>query len=76
MYLEHQQKDMSDTKLIYIWIKSGELMCQICVCYSNIYSMKVKQLEADYRLFNIYIGYWNFENNRSINRLFSESAQH
>ena len=53
MYLEHQQKDMSDTKLIYIWIKSGELMCQICVCYSNIYSMKVKQLEADYRLFSI-----------------------
>ena len=22
------------------------------------------------------IGYWNFENNRSINRLFGESAQH
>ena len=28
-------------------------MCQICVCYSNIYYMKVKQLEADYRLINI-----------------------
>ena len=36
-----------------IWIKSGELMYQICVCYSNFYYMKVKQLEADYWLFNI-----------------------
>ena len=28
-------------------------------------------------LFNtIAIGYWNFENNRSINWLFGESAQH
>ena len=39
--------------MIHIWIKSRELMCQICVCYSNIYYMKVKQLEADYWLFNI-----------------------
>ena len=34
-------------------------MCQICVCYSNIYYMKVKQLEAviiGYLIF--YIGYW------------------
>ena len=38
--------------------------------------MKVKQLEIDYRLFNIlYIGYWNFENNQSINWLLGESAQ-
>ena len=39
--------------------------------------MKVKQLEADYWLFNIIIycvGYWNFENNRSINRLFGEKC--
>ena len=39
--------------------------------------MKVKQLKADNRLFNIlYRLYWNFGNNRSINRLFGESAQH
>ena len=35
--------------------------------------IKVKQLEADNWF---YIGYWNFGNKRSINRLFSESAQH
>ena len=34
-------------------------MYQICVCYSNIYYMKVKQLEANYRLFNIL--YWLLE---------------
>ena len=48
-------------------------MCQICVCYSNIYYMKVKQLEADYRLFNTYfilvIG-------KITDRLIGKSAQH
>ena len=39
VYVVHQQKDMSETKLTYIWIKSGELMCQILVCYLNIYYM-------------------------------------
>ena len=53
MYIKQQQKDMSETNLTYLWIKSWELMCLICVCYSNIYYIKLKQLEADYWLFNI-----------------------
>ena len=36
----------------------------------------MKELEADNRLFNILYRLLEFGNKRSINRLFSESAQH
>ena len=37
MYLDHQQKNMLQTKFTFIWIKFGELICQICVCYLRKY---------------------------------------
>ena len=38
--------------------------------------MKVKQLEANYWLFNILYRLLEFGNKQSTNRLFGESAQH
>ena len=62
-------RDKIDSYMDKIW---GINVSNLCV----LLKYKVKQLEANYWLFNINIGYWNFENNRSINWLFGESAQH
>ena len=48
-------------------------MCQICLCYLNVYYNNYQPI-ISYLIF--YIGYWNFENTLSINRLFVVSAQH
>ena len=45
-YLEHQQKDKIDSYMDKIW---GINVSNLCV----LLKYKVKQLEADYRLFNI-----------------------
>ena len=33
-------------KFTQIWIKFGDLMCQFCVCYSNIYNLYMYKHET------------------------------
>ena len=33
-------------KFSQIWIKFGDLMCQFCVCYSNIYNLYMYKHET------------------------------
>ena len=33
-------------KFTEIWIKFGDLMCQFCVCYSNIYNLYMYKHET------------------------------
>ena len=54
-------------------IKLWDLICQLCLCYSNIYIMYRCKHET---IRNQLIGYYRFGNNRSINQLFGENAQH
>ena len=76
MYLEHQQKDMSETKLIHIAIDKvwGINVSNLCVLLKYLF-YETETIRSRLSVI-FYIGYWNFENNRSINRLFSESTQH
>ena len=77
MYLEHQQKDMSETKTdSYIDKVWGINVSNLCVLLKYLF-YETETIRSQLSVI-FYIGYWNFENNRSINRLYSVklSTQH
>ena len=66
-------------KFTQICIKLGELMCQFCARYSNIYILYTCESETIRNqlisYLTLHIGNWKFGNSQSINRLFGKTAQ-
>ena len=53
----HKKICVFKEKFTQIWTKLGELMCQFCVCYSNIYNLHMYKHET---VKNRLIGYLIF----------------
>ena len=61
-----------------VWIKVGELMCQLRATQISIYyiCVQVKQLETDNQYLTFYIRYERFGKSRSTNRLSMKVYNH